>query len=92
MAAVAAVAFSATVVGLSPTAAVAARLQFVRTRPSRVGSLGLMDPVCILLCLPFVIYNFVYKYVHMGTALSIHSFVCGRHYTQAIECLKSSKG
>jgi len=34
---------------------------FVRTRPDRVASLGLIDPVSILLCLPDVVYNFIYK-------------------------------
>ena len=35
--------------------------QMVRTHSERVSSLGLADPVCFLLCLPDVVFNFVYR-------------------------------
>ena len=33
----------------------------VRTHRERVSALGLADPVCFLLCLPDVVFNFVYR-------------------------------
>lgn len=62
--------------------------QYTRTRPHRVASLGLIDPVCILLCLPYVIYNFVYKYSDFkdfkGTMLDmVRLFMCSREFNVA---------
>lgn len=33
------------------------------TQPQLVGSTALVDPVCFLLCLPDVVYNFIYRWV-----------------------------
>eukprot|EP00897_Mesotaenium_endlicherianum_P005906 jgi/Mesen1/5343/ME000267S04482 len=49
----------ATYMGHSYGSLVVAHL--VRTRPHLVAAVGLVDPVCFLLCLPDVVYNFVYR-------------------------------
>lgn len=46
-------------VGHSYGTFIVAHLQ--RTRPHLIGALGLVDPVCFLLCLPDVVYNFCYR-------------------------------
>ncbi|CAI5957464.1 unnamed protein product [Closterium sp. NIES-64] len=55
----------------------------VRKRPEAVSAMGFVDPACILLCLPKVLFNFIYKVpgspsIGDTMAEAVRWFLCGR--------------
>ncbi|CAI5943092.1 unnamed protein product [Closterium sp. NIES-65] len=57
--------------------------QQVRKRPEAVSAMGFVDPACILLCLPKVLFNFIYKVpgspsIGDTMAEAVRWFLCGR--------------
>ncbi|CAI7778379.1 unnamed protein product [Closterium sp. NIES-53] len=72
---------SAIFVGHSYGALVLARQ--VRKRPETVSAMGFVDPACFLLCLPKVLFNFIYKVPGSSSigdtiAEAVRWFLCGR--------------
>ncbi|CAI5934766.1 unnamed protein product [Closterium sp. NIES-65] len=72
---------SAIFVGHSYGALVLARQ--VRKRPETVSAMGFVDPACFLLCLPKVLFNFIYKVpgspsIGDTMAEAVRWFLCGR--------------
>ncbi|CAI5487053.1 unnamed protein product [Closterium sp. Naga37s-1] len=72
---------SAIFVGHSYGALVLARQ--VRKRPETVSAMGFVDPACFLLCLPKVLFNFIYKVpgspsIGDTIAEAVRWFLCGR--------------
>ncbi|GJP40015.1 hypothetical protein CLOM_g24314 [Closterium sp. NIES-68] len=72
---------SAVFVGHSYGALVLARQ--VRKRPETVSAMGFVDPACFLLCLPKVLFNFIYKSpgspsIGDTVAEAVRWFLCGR--------------
>ncbi|CAI5514034.1 unnamed protein product [Closterium sp. Naga37s-1] len=72
---------SAIFVGHSYGALVLARQ--VRKHPETVSAMGFVDPACFLLCLPKVLFNFIYKVpgspsIGDTIAEAVRWFLCGR--------------